>query len=103
MAATTTHDAQACDAKRLQGHACNQPHAAADPLGAARAQHVTSGGYGPHAWTCPACIADHAERLARFAETNPHRVGTKAHAKREREDQQVAFATDMRSEAYWSM
>lgn len=54
-----------------------------------------------HAMDCPGCIEERAEREARYAETNPHRKGTKAWAKRDGEDRQALYALDMRYEHYW--
>lgn len=65
-------------------------------------QHKGGGAYGQtHAADCPACVKDHADRLARMG--NPHRVGTKAHARREAENASAARACDLRSELYWTM
>ena len=65
-------------------------------------RHVRSGTVSPmHDRDCPGCIFDAEERTARYAETNPHRKGTKAWAKRELDDRYMVYALDMRNEHYW--
>lgn len=63
-------------------------------------EHRGGGAYGiTHDHDCPACLANEA----RFAERkNPHRPGTKAAAKWEREQSWLAYATSPRSETYWA-
>lgn len=53
-----------------------------------------------HDADCPGCVARDESWTA--GHKNPHRPGTKAHAKWERMNSQVRWATDMRSETYWS-
>lgn len=66
--------------------------------------HVISRGGPMHDWDCPACVAEDARRrAARAAMVNPHRPGTKVHAKFERERYQGLNAVDPRTETYWSM
>lgn len=65
-------------------------------------KYVGAVAYGTvHDPNCPACAAAAAERTAH--RVNPHRPGTKAHAKWEREQSFVQLACDPRSETYWSM
>lgn len=66
-------------------------------------QHKSSGGYGPHDWDCPACKAESERRAEYRKSNNPHRPGTKAAAKWDRDRSSVDWAMDMRGETYWSM
>lgn len=66
-------------------------------------EHVASRGM-IHDYDCPACVLEAAQReAARAALVNPHRPGTKAHDKFERERYQGMNAVDPRTETYWSM
>lgn len=68
------------------------------------AEHKGAGGYGQtHAWDCPACVEAANERRARDVAENPHRPGTKAHARRASEDSAASLGCDPRTETYWSM
>ena len=65
--------------------------------------HKTLGpGYLTHAWDCDVCVALSEYRAVRDEEQNPHRPGTKAHAKYDRERSAARWALDMRGETYWS-
>jgi hypothetical protein len=67
-------------------------------------EHQIAGNGPLHAHDCPPCVAETNERRARHdAVPNPHRVGTKAHAKFERERYVGLNACDPRTETYWSM
>lgn len=66
-------------------------------------QHKTRGGYGPHDWDCPACKVESERRSEYRKNNNPHRPGTKAAAKWDRDRASVDWAMDMRGETYWSM
>lgn len=71
-----------------------------------RPHKVRGGGaYGiTHDRDCPPCVAADQERANRRAAIkNPHRPGTKAHAKFERERYAGLNACDPRSETYWCM
>lgn len=66
-------------------------------------EHRASGGM-LHDRDCPGCVAESDARVAaRAAQVNPHRPGTKAHAKFEQERYQGLNAVDPRTETYWSM
>lgn len=65
--------------------------------------HQSSGGYGPHDWSCPACIAESMRRTEYRLNNNPHRPGTKVAARWDRDRSSVDWAMDMRGETYWSM
>jgi hypothetical protein len=57
-----------------------------------------------HDWDCPPCVArSHEAEDQRAAVTNPHRAGTKVHARFERERYQGLRACDPRTETYWCM
>ena len=62
-------------------------------------------GYGPHPWSCPACVRDSEDRKAYREDpnNNPHRAGTKAAAKWLSDRARLDWAMDLRSETYWSM
>lgn len=66
-------------------------------------EHKTSGGYGPHAWDCAPCKEAADERRARDERENPHRPGTKAHAKWDAMASSSRMGCDPRTETYWSM
>jgi len=66
-------------------------------------KHKSSGGYGPHDWDCPACKAESERRSEYRKNNNPHRPGTKAAAKWDRDRASVDWAMDMRGETYWCM
>jgi hypothetical protein len=59
--------------------------------------------YGPmHDPDCPPCVADAEYQRFVDSQRNRHRPGTKARAKRDAEDAAVRWATNPRSETYWS-
>jgi hypothetical protein len=68
------------------------------------AEHKGGGEYGAtHDQDCPACVEADAERKAHADADNPHRPGTKAHAKYAQMRAAGRNACDPRSETYWSM
>jgi len=65
--------------------------------------HKGGGAYGvTHDWNCPACVLENADRKLRDEMANPHRIGTKAHEKFDRERAASRWALDPRGETYWS-
>ena len=68
-----------------------------------KTEHILGGGP-MHAGDCPACIESSERAVARRAAVpNPHRPGTKAYAKFEKERYAGLNAIDPRTETYWCM
>jgi hypothetical protein len=69
------------------------------------AEHKSANGFAygtTHDSDCPACVAQDATRRERHGR-NPHRPGTKAAARWERDEAAARWACDPRSETYWCM
>ena len=64
---------------------------------------VPAYGQGPmHPYDCPACVKLAADRKAYRATRNPHRPGTKAADRWDRDRAFLDWAGDLRGETYWS-
>ena len=63
-----------------------------------------TGEYGvTHDWDCPACVIRADENLMRRQKDNPHRPGSQAFLRWEREQAAADWACDPRGERYWCM